>query len=334
VCVAAACFGLLAVQAAGAGSPGTVASLQADDAALAAKARAAVLDLYSIDERLATAQSRLAALQQKAAALKQEKATLARELHLARLDTRLSQARLASRVRFNYEHGTASSLDILMGSSSIDAALTQLDEYNRFAQSDADVLGQVIVAKHRLTDLTTTLVARERALAGTTAAARSTVAQLTTLRADQASYIAGLQSRRSLDAAKIAQITAQAEAAAIKSQTLVAAPAAQSFAAETSPTLTLGTQSVSAFGARTLTVSATAYDLPGHTATGLPVGWGVAAVDPSVIPLGTHFMVPGYGEVVAADTGGAVIGDTIDLWFPTAAQADAWGRRTVTIALN
>ena len=57
------------------------------------------------------------------------------------------------------------------------------------------------------------------------------------------------------------------------------------------------------------------------TTTGLPVGWGVAAVDPSVIPLGTHMTVPGYGEAVAADTGGAILGATIDLWFPTTAQA-------------
>ena len=44
--------------------------------------------------------------------------------------------------------------------------------------------------------------------------------------------------------------------------------------------------------------------------------------------------VPGYGEAVAADTGGSVSGATIDLWFPTVAQANAWGRRTVTITLH
>jgi 3D (Asp-Asp-Asp) domain-containing protein len=87
-------------------------------------------------------------------------------------------------------------------------------------------------------------------------------------------------------------------------------------------------------GARTVTVSATGYALTGQTATGLPVGWGVAAVDPSVIPLGTHMTVPGYGEAVAADTGGAIVGGTIDLWFPSVAQANAWGRRTVTVVLH
>jgi 3D (Asp-Asp-Asp) domain-containing protein len=44
--------------------------------------------------------------------------------------------------------------------------------------------------------------------------------------------------------------------------------------------------------------------------------------------------IPGYGEGVAADTGGTIQGAVIDLWFPSAAQASAWGRRTVTITLH
>jgi 3D (Asp-Asp-Asp) domain-containing protein len=53
-----------------------------------------------------------------------------------------------------------------------------------------------------------------------------------------------------------------------------------------------------------------------------------------VIPLGTHLTIPGYGEGVAADTGGAVHGAAIDLWFPTIAQARGWGRRVVTVTLH
>jgi 3D (Asp-Asp-Asp) domain-containing protein len=44
--------------------------------------------------------------------------------------------------------------------------------------------------------------------------------------------------------------------------------------------------------------------------------------------------IPGYGDGVAADTGAGIQGTTIDLWFPTTAQAAAWGRRTVTISLH
>jgi 3D (Asp-Asp-Asp) domain-containing protein len=91
------------------------------------------------------------------------------------------------------------------------------------------------------------------------------------------------------------------------------------------PTVLTGTQ---------LTVSTTAYSLGGYTSSGLHTGWGVVAVDPSVIPLGTHMTIPGYGEAVAADTGTAIIGDRIDLWFPTLAMAQAWGRRTVTITIH
>lgn len=54
----------------------------------------------------------------------------------------------------------------------------------------------------------------------------------------------------------------------------------------------------------------------GLTATGVPVTQGIVAVDPSVIPLGTRLFIPGYGNAVAADTGGGIRGDMIDLGYP------------------
>ena len=80
-------------------------------------------------------------------------------------------------------------------------------------------------------------------------------------------------------------------------------------------------------------VDAVAYHLPGRTASGLPVGPGIVAVDPSVIPLGTRMFIPGYGPGVAADTGTAVKGNIIDLWMPSTAAARRWGRKTVTITV-
>jgi len=60
-----------------------------------------------------------------------------------------------------------------------------------------------------------------------------------------------------------------------------------------------------------------------------------SALKSDIAWLTEHGVIPvGYGEGVAADTGGAVRGPTIDLWFPTLAQALAWGRRTVTITLH
>jgi cystine transport system substrate-binding protein len=314
---------------AGAGHSPTVASLKADDAGLAAKSRAAVLELYSLDTRLTAAKQRLAALQSEGAKLRTQGAELRKALRIARTDTRVSQNLLASRLRFIYEHGTTTSLDILMGAKSLEDALTQLDDYNRVSAADADVLLQVQTARRHSLRLQQDLAGRERTLAATTTAAASTVAQLEQLTADRQAYIADLARRRSLDASRISQITVQATAAVAKSQTL--APPPQAPNADVSvPVATVGL--TTAAGGRTLTVVATGYDLRGNTASGLPVGWGIAAVDPSVIPLGTRIVVPGYGVAVAADTG--VYGSSIDLWFPTATQAFAWGRRTITIGLD
>jgi 3D (Asp-Asp-Asp) domain-containing protein len=87
-------------------------------------------------------------------------------------------------------------------------------------------------------------------------------------------------------------------------------------------------------GSRLVTVVATGYSLPGQTASGISVGPGVVAVDPAVIPIGTRLTIPGYGQGIAADTGSAIRGARIDLWFSTRADALAWGRRSVTIAIG
>jgi 3D (Asp-Asp-Asp) domain-containing protein/LysM repeat protein len=72
--------------------------------------------------------------------------------------------------------------------------------------------------------------------------------------------------------------------------------------------------------ARTMNVWATWYTADsasggGTTATGTAVRKGAVAVDPHVIPLGTRMYIPGYGYGVAEDTGGAVIGNIIDLGY-------------------
>jgi uncharacterized protein YabE (DUF348 family) len=51
------------------------------------------------------------------------------------------------------------------------------------------------------------------------------------------------------------------------------------------------------------------------TRSGLPLAKGVVAVDPNFIPLGTRLYIPGYGEAIAADTGGGVVGRMIDLGY-------------------
>lgn len=84
-----------------------------------------------------------------------------------------------------------------------------------------------------------------------------------------------------------------------------------------------------------LTVVATGYTHTGNrTATGTHPKRGTMAVDRRVIPMGSYGYVPGYGKVHAEDTGGAIKGNRIDLFFNTRGQARSWGRRTVDIYIK
>lgn len=88
---------------------------------------------------------------------------------------------------------------------------------------------------------------------------------------------------------------------------------------------------------KVIAMQCTAYAAGGYTASGLPAQWGVIAVDPRVIPLGTKVYVETtdgkyiYGTAVAADTGSAIKGNIIDICVNTHAEAYAFGRRTVNV---
>ena len=59
----------------------------------------------------------------------------------------------------------------------------------------------------------------------------------------------------------------------------------------------------------------------------------VIAVDPRVIPLGTKVYVEGYGEAVAADTGGAIKGNKIDVHMESVNSCNSWGRKNVKVTV-
>lgn len=94
-----------------------------------------------------------------------------------------------------------------------------------------------------------------------------------------------------------------------------------------------------------ISCNATAYDASYESngkwgpvsATGKPLAYGMVAVDPRVIPLGTRLYIETpdgswvYGYAVAEDTGGAIKGNKVDLFYPTRAEALRFGRRTVNV---
>jgi 3D (Asp-Asp-Asp) domain-containing protein len=232
----------------------------------------------------------------------------------------MSQRLLATHLRTLYEEGEPNALAILLDSSSLDDAVTRLNELEQSARQGQDAVIDSQNGRAKLSELADTLASQARQAQGLEAQARATASSLERARTARVSYLASLASQRRLTSRQIAKLDTHARRVVEQAQTIQSQSSAPAPPVPSAP--------------GTISVTATGYSLLGHTSTGLPVGYGVVAVDPAVIPLGTKLTIPGYGEGVAADTGSAVTGYTIDLWFPTLADALAWGRRTVTITLH
>jgi 3D (Asp-Asp-Asp) domain-containing protein len=218
----------------------------------------------------------------------------------------------------------------MLGAESIDDAVTRLENIEQIVNQQNSILRQAQSAQTKLLRLRANLAQRKATLDRLRGAAEASAQSLETARSAKANTIHRLSSERALTNRQLANLSAQATKAATTSIKT------ESQSTSTSTT-TSGTTPPPSGGSlekgQKLTVSATCYCLRGSTASGLPVGPGIIATDPSVIPLGTRVYVPGYGNAVAADTGSAVKGLTIDLWVASCAKASAYGRQTLTIEI-
>lgn len=319
---------LLASGGAHADDPASQAdALRANNTSLAAKSHQVLLRLYSLQSRLAQSAQRLEALEERSARLELEQASAKRQLTIAQENMAAAHSQLGERLRQLYIEGDVDPLAVLLGAESLDDALAALDGLNRLAEQDQDIIEELTKARAALRTAITQLAARRAELRAALDRANAAHTYLARAQAQQNAYLANLRRQQDLNRSQISKLSAQAVASEQRSEDISSGGGGGGGGAP--PPSPPPPQSGSK-----VTVSSTGYCLRGTTATGIPVGWGVIAVDPSFIPLGTRMFVPGYGEGVAADTGSAVQGAVIDLWFPTCAQALRWGRRTVTITLH
>jgi 3D (Asp-Asp-Asp) domain-containing protein len=311
----------LAAASAALAAPGTPRPVPAggppaSTSSLNGRIRDALLGVYALDSQLHAWRARVASLQAAAAVNRRRQEALREQLGAAQATLQVGRQRLGLNLRTLYEQGNVDPVAVMLGATTLTKGLRQLDDLQRVTDQTRRIVIATTTARDRLLTSRTRLATEERRLSASLAAARAAEAKVARAAAARAAYVASLRTKERLRAAQVRTVVATAHAAQQKSQQL-------------QPTTT----QPPAAGGRRLVVSATCYDLPGHTATGMPVGKGVVAVDPAVIPLGSRLYVPGYGKGIAADVGSGIRGAMIDLWYPTFAECAAWGRRTVTITV-
>jgi 3D (Asp-Asp-Asp) domain-containing protein len=298
-------------------------------ASLAATERAAVVELFASEVALARAQAEAERHSERERALAETRRRLLGRSAIARGSLAATHERIGTLLRRLYVEGEAGAIEVIFGARSLGAVLEGLDGLEHATRRNRELAVEALRLSRALDAQLAGLTRTQAALAAVRSRADATAAQLLAATARKRTTIVALQRRQGLTPARLEAESREAERAAqrIEAPTTSVGDTVAASDPEAAPA------TAARAGTRTLVVDAVAYHLPGRTASGLPVGIGVIAVDPTVIPLGTRVFVPGYGDAVAADVGAAIKGDVIDLWMPSTAAARAWGRRTVTVTV-
>jgi 3D (Asp-Asp-Asp) domain-containing protein/septal ring factor EnvC (AmiA/AmiB activator) len=363
---------LLATPATGPAQAPGIGALRQKSAELTAQSRRALVELYGLESRLTQARTALARVDAREAELARRQ-TSARLRHQAAQQTlRIAQIRLGRQLRLLYQQDQPDAIAVVLGATSLDDAIEGLENINRAARATNDVIEQSQTARRLVEQTRKVLAAEVGKTQAARARLAATTADLVQARTDRSNYLGRLRQEQALTASQISSLEQRAQEAQQKAAQITqrAAVRAQPAATSNRPDATeqapsevtqaalpdepvsptepppAPVDSVSEGEAApaasapgpprpggTMTVRATGYCMRGTTATGLPVGPGIVAVDPAVIPLGTRMTIPGYGEGVAADVGGAIKGARIDVWIAACAQAAAF-TRTVTITFH
>lgn len=221
------------------------------------------------------------------------------------------------RVRAMYVNNSDGYLDVILSSNNLSDFISKMDMISKVMDFDRNLINKLKEQKQTITNQKKVLDDKN--------------AKLQQLKASNETALASL----SKDIKEQKQLLSQATE---KEKQLVAAQTVQASTASSvsqSGTLSRG-MSKSVSYSQALTMTATAYSGDAITASGTATarnsgGYSTIAVDPRVIPLGSRVYVEGYGYAVAEDTGGAIKGNRIDLFFPTEGECESWGVRSVKV---
>lgn len=328
VLITASLISLIVITAAAAAPSDDINSLEAQSAELDNSYNQALQELVAIDTEVQRSGDELAAARQRSSEVAAEIA--AQEQNLAELQAQLGerQTALEKRITSSYKSDDLGYLEVVMNAGDFSEFLTRVDMVNKIAEEDQKLITSFRDAETAVEAELASLNAKREELVALEKDLAAAEQELLAAQSEQAAYVSSLEGELAANQNQLAQL--QAEAAAIEAN--MSAIQSQSSASSSGGGGGGGDYGPPAAGGSSLTVTATAYCLTGRTATGMPAGPGVIAVDPGVIPLGSSVYVTGYGNAIAADTGGAIVGNKIDVWLPCG-DAYAWGVRTVNVTI-
>ncbi len=297
-------------------------------AATGPRERAALVELFATHAALVRARDGAEAAQARLARVRNELRSVRERLGVARSNQRASQSALARRLNEIYRAHPLDTLGVLLASRSFADISEGLDLLDRLSRADGSLVRSARRWRLALEGHSRTLRTAEGRARSEQAVWEARVARLKRADAAQRALVRRLRREH---VRSLKELTATAQRDVVRARAVVR-PQPHGGGSDTTP-VPPAPPAPSLAAGTTLSVASTAYSLPGHTASGLPVGQGICATDPRVIPLGTRFDVPGYGSCVAADTGSSVIGATIDIWMP-GPQAGVYGTQTITITFR
>lgn len=302
-----------------------VGDLEARSAELNNSYDQALQELVAIDTEVQRREGEIEAVRQRSSDT--EAAIQAQEQHLDDLQQELQERQgvLEKRLTSAYKNDDMGYLEVVMGAGDFSDFLNRVDMVNKIAEEDEKLIDSYRDTKASLEKELADLAAKREELVTIETDLRNAEQQMLDSQAEQQAYISSLEGQMAANAGQLEQLRAEAAQIEANMYNIQNQSGGSSSGGG-------GGYNPPPSGGSSISVTATAYCLTGRTATGMPAGPGVIAVDPGVIPLGSQVYVSGYGNAIAADTGGAIRGNKIDVWLPCG-DAYAWGVRTVTVTI-
>ncbi|AYD40117.1 hypothetical protein D4Z93_06135 [Clostridium fermenticellae] len=243
------------------------------------------------------------------------------KLETAKKNSESQENLFGKRIRAMYINGSGSYLDVILSSQNLSDFLSRLDTVSRVIGFDKNVINKLKVERQAILNQKNALDSEN--------------SRLQALKSTNDIKLSKLNSDIKEQKELLSNVTEKEEQLLASQSSSSSTSNESASASNVSGTLSRGMSgSVSYSGV--VNICATAYSGDGITASGTstrrdPGGYSTIAVDPRVIPIGSRVYVEGYGYAIAEDTGGAIKGNRIDLFFNSEGEAQNWGVRSVKV---